>query len=202
MSTNPLTAPLNETERLAAQESERRADLVRAQSEAVRHLEAAKALQGSGGVPWSPTVVLLGALGIVTIPLAFALYAWAFRWFWPEPGIPLVAAALFLTTGLVAGIVAFPSVRGVSLTPLARGLFAAASFLLPASTPTAGIGPQFWLAVVGLTTAACLLTLPRYAIALISHRRADRHLRRADEARQEVARCSADSRGSSPGQVQ
>ena len=82
MSTNPLTAPLNETERLAAQESERRAELVRAQSEAVRHLEAAKALQGSAGVPWSPTVVLLGALGIVTIPLAFALYAWAFRWFW------------------------------------------------------------------------------------------------------------------------
>lgn len=197
MSTNPAAAPLDEAERLAGQESQRRAQLTRARSEQKRHEDLAKSLEGGAAVAWSPTGVVLGVLGMVTIPLAFAIYRWAFLWFWPEPGIALVAAMLFLTAGLVSGIVTFPAIHGIRLTGFARGLFTVASLWLPASIPTSGIGHQLWLASVGLVAALCLLGLPRYAISLIAHSRADRHRKLADRALEEVEFLSSPSQGGS-----
>ena len=193
MPENSLTVPLDEADRLAADEQARRIHLLRAQSEAARHESSETELRQGAPVPWSPTVVVLGLLGILTMPLVFALYAWAFNW-WLEPGMALVASGLFTMTGLVVGIARLPSIRGISVAPWARMLFAVVAFLLPASAPATG---ALWLSVVGLMAAACLLMLPRYAIALVAHRRADRHRRRSDEAWERAA--YLDQQGGSSG---
>lgn len=193
MPIDPAATPLDNAHLAREQDRERRAWLVRAQSDAARHQAAADQLTGAAAAEWTTATPVLAALGLVAVPLCLGLYTWAFAWLPLEP-VPAPVPAVLLCSLLVAvGLASGPAggERPTAPPNWARGAVIAVlmvgSGLLLACAPDLAAGERVWLGAVGLAAAACLIALPRHLVVSGARRRAARYQRLADRAREDAA---------------